>query len=149
MREYVADPAYKSGGFVKRDSPAALQKVPESFALDVFECKIGASFFWNRNYFGNPRMIKFANQRCLAGQASRRGAAITKFGVRNLQDYNLSGLDIERFKDGRHTGSLDEFKNLKPVVKKFGYLEFAAQGVETTRFGIKKSLRCALILADY
>src|SRR5262249_21185045 len=95
----------------------------------------------NGNYFRNPRMIQFANKRGLASQASGCGAAITKFGVRNLQNNDLSGLDIQRFKDGCHTTSRHEFQNLKPVVKTITNAQFVAQTPDITQFAIKKSLR--------
>ena len=86
-------------------------------------------------------MIQFADKRGLAGQASRCGAAIAKFGVRNLQGNESSGLDINGFEDGRHSTSVDEHPNFKPVVKKITNLEFSAQTSDITRFAIKKSLR--------
>jgi len=86
-------------------------------------------------------MMQSGNKLGFASQASGCGPAITKFGVRNFQDNDLAGLDIERFEDGCHTTPLNEFDNLKPVVKKITNAKFVAQARDITQFAIKKSLR--------
>src|SRR5262249_26867696 len=99
----------------------------ESFTLDIFKDDVRMTLLRNGNYFVNPRMVQFADKCGLTSQASGCGAAITKFGVRNFQNNDLSRLDIKRFKDGCHTTSLYEFQNLKSAVEKITNAKFVAQ----------------------